>query len=239
MALVWLVLWMAVSRAAGTDLLIPSPAATLQALWQLLGQESFWQAAGLTLLRIIAGFLLGVSVGLLLALLTARFEPARLLLSPLLHIIRSAPVASFVILAMLWLRRGFLPVFISSLMVIPVVWSNVQKGVDETDSKLLEMAAVFRLSRWDVFRKIRLPSLLPYLAAACSASLGFAWKSGVAAEILCLPAISLGKRLQDAKVYLETPEVFALTAVVIVLSLLLEKLVSFWLSRAGKNSDCH
>ena len=61
-------------------------------------------------------------------------------------------------------------------------------------------------------------------AGVCTA-IGLAWKSGVAAEVLCLPKAAIGTQVYYSKIYLETPSLFAWTAVVIVLSMLLERIV--------------
>ena len=147
------------------------------------------------------------------------------MLSPVLHIVRAAPVASFIIITLVWIRYQWVPVFISFLMVLPIAWINVEQGIRETDPQLLEMASLYRLSFSKRFWKIYVPSVKPFFLTAAVNGLGFAWKSGVAAEVICRPDFSIGKQLQDAKVYFETPEVFAWTAVVVLLSLLLERLL--------------
>ena len=169
------------------------------------------------------GFLAAVAAGCAAAVLTARFSLARALLAPVLHIVRAAPVASFIILALVWFRTDVLPLFIAFLMVVPVVWANVEKGIRATDPTLLEMARVYRFGRLKTLLRVQLPSVMPYFLAACTTGLGFAWKSGIAAEVICRPGLSIGRQLQDAKIYLETPEVFAWTATVVALSILLEK----------------
>lgn len=222
-AVFWLAVWQGIAMLVARELLVPAPLAVFKTLLRLLGSLDFWQAAGLSLLRVVSGFLAALAVGCAAALLTARFSVARVLLSPLLKIIRAAPVASFIILALVWIQTDRLPGFISFLMVVPVVWGNVEKGIRTTDRNLLEMARVFRLGRRKTLLGIWIPSVMPYFLAACTTGLGFAWKSGIAAEVLCRPDLSIGDRLQSAKSHLETPEVFAWTAVVVALSILLEK----------------
>ena len=119
--------------------------------------------------------------------LTARFSLARALLAPVLHIVRAAPVASFIILALVWFRTDVLPLFIAFLMVVPVVWANVEKGIRAADPALLEMARVYRFGRLKTLLRVQLPSVMPYFLAACTTGLGFAWKSGIAAEVICRP----------------------------------------------------
>ena len=230
----WLVVWELLSLAVSAELLLPSPLKVAVTWWSLAKTGAFWAAAGTSLLRVVCGFAAGALCGTLLAFATSKCALLRALVSPLLHIVRAAPVASFIILALVWIKTAWLPPFISFLMVLPLVWANVEQGLAETDKKLLEMAAVYQLPKRVVRRHIRLPSLAPYLLSACKTGLGFAWKSGIAAEVICRPAGSVGDALYNAKLALETPEVFAWTGTVVVLSVLLEKLLVFAADRIGQ-----
>ena len=233
----WLAVWQGLRLLVGQELLVPSPLSVLRVLWHSVLTAAFWKTVGISLLRILVGFLGAVAGGCLLAVLTVHFPLLHTLLAPVLHIIKAAPVASFIILALVWLPTGVLPAFICGLMVLPVVWNNVQQGIREIDPKLLQMAKVFRMGRWRTLTKVRLPAVMPYFLTAVTTGLGFAWKSGIAAEVICQPKAAIGKRLYLAKIYLETPEVFAWTAVVIVLSVVLERLLSLCLRRLmGKYS---
>lgn len=233
-ALFWLLIWEGLALLVRQELLIPTPMTVLATLGRLIGTPLFWKAAGLSMLRVAGGFLAAVAAGSLTAVLTARFPLARALLAPLLHIVRAAPVASFIILALVWFRTDVLPVFIAFLMVMPLVWANVEKGIREIDRSLLEMAKVYRFGRLKTLTRVQIPSVMPYFLTACTTGLGFAWKSGIAAEVICRPDLSIGRQLQDAKIYLETPEVFAWTATVVVLSMLLEKGLRLLAGRLGR-----
>ncbi len=224
-AVFWIILWYGVALAVNQEILIPTPPAVLKTLGRLVITLPFWQAVGLSLLRICIGFVGALLIGTLLAILTARYAPVRTLLSPVLHIIRAAPVASFIIITLVWISYTWVPVFISFLMVLPIVWLNVEQGIREIDPRLREMATLYRLPFFKRLQKLYVPSVKPFFLTAAVNGLGFAWKSGVAAEVICRPDFSIGKQLQDAKIYLETPEVFAWTAVVVLLSLLLERLL--------------
>ena len=230
----WLAVWEGLSRLVAAELLLPSPWQVAVTGWSLVQTADFWVATGRSLLRITVGFVAAVAVGSLLAVCTVRSGVIRRLTAPILHIVRAAPVASFIILALVWIKSDRLPTFIAFLMVLPVVWANVEQGIRETDPKLLEMARVYRLSRWTTFRRIRLPSVMPYALAAMRTGLGFAWKSGVAAEVICHPKLSVGGFLYDAKRYLETPEVFVWTAAVVLLSVLLEQGLLALIRRLGR-----
>ena len=222
-ALFWLVVWELAARLVAAELLLPSPLKVATTWWGLAKTAAFWKTAGGSLLRVVCGFAAGTLGGTLLAFATVGCAPLRALVAPLLHIVRAAPVASFIILALVWIKTAWLPPVIACLMVLPLVWANVEQGLAETDKKLLEMAAVYRLPKRAVRRHIRLPSLTPYLVSACKTGLGFAWKSSIAAEVICRPDGSVGDGLYCAKLLLETPEVFAWTGTVVLLSVALEK----------------
>lgn len=224
-ALIYLAVWEAASLLVGRELLLPAPLATVRRLFELLAKGESWAYAGLSLLRIMSGYLLGVLVGVLLAVLTARSRFAESLLSPLRGVVKATPVTSFILLALLWLNSSLVPLFISFLMVLPMVWADTADAILHTDPRLVEMGRVFGLSRTKIVRKIFVPSVLPQFLAACTTSLGFAWKSGVAAEIIALPLRSIGYQLYEAKLRIETLDLFAWTLLVILMSMGLEWLL--------------
>ena len=151
-------------------------------------------------------------------------------------VIRATPVASFIVLVLLWAPTGRVPAIISALMVLPVLWGNVRRGITQTDPLLLEAARAYRFSRGRTLRLVYLPSVFPYFASGCSTGLGLAWKSGVAAEVLCQPALAIGTALYRAKITLETTSLFAWTIVVIALSFLLESVLGLLFRRLGRGA---
>ena len=223
--LFWLAVWLLLSAAVGSPLLLPRPDRVLLRLAELACTGRFWGTVGLTLLRILCGILAGTLLGLVLAVLTSRFSLLNTLFSPLLTVIKATPVASFIVLILLWVGREILPAVIVVLMVLPVVWANVSAGIAGVDRKLLELADVYGFSRRRRLKRIYLPSVLPHFVAALRSALGMAWKAGVAAEVLTVPAVSIGRQLTDARLYLEIPDLFAWTLVVILCSLAVEKLL--------------
>ena len=235
-ALFWLALWQLLSAAVGSALLLPAPLAVVRRLFELIGTEEFWRTVLLSLLRISAGIVSAVILGIAAAVLTCRFSLLDTLLAPVISVIKTTPVASFVILVLIWLQRDYVPVLISALMVFPIVWSNVSAGIKNTDRSFLELARVYDFSFIKTARSIYLPSVLPYFRSACSSALGFGWKAGIAAEVLTVPGVSIGRMIYESKLYLQTTDLFAWTLCVILLSFLLEKLVLRLISGGGKNA---
>ena len=230
---IWMLIWQIIYMAVGQDLLVAAPGQVALRLAELAGDSGFWLSVAASLLRILAGYGAAVLVGTLLAVFTAGAPLAHAFFSPLLGVIRATPVASFIILALIWMATGMVPVFISFLMVLPVVWANVAEGVASVDGGLLEMGRVFGMGRAVRLRRIYAPSVAPYFSAAATTSMGLAWKAGVAAEVLCRPELSIGDRLHASKIYLETTDLFAWTAVVIFLSFLLERAFALGMRRAA------
>lgn len=221
----WLLVWELLALRVGSALLLPAPAAVARRTLELVASARFWRITGLSLARILCGVAAGVALGTLTAALTARFAALRALLSPLLTTVKSTPVASFIILALIWMGRDTVPGFIAFLMVLPMVWTNVSAGIEQADPLLLETARVFRFSRRKTLRLVFAPSCAPYFVSACRAALGLGWKAGIAAEILTVPQSSIGRMLYESKLYLETTDLFAWTLVVILCSLIIEKVL--------------
>jgi NitT/TauT family transport system permease protein len=232
----WVAVWQLLYLKTGQEILMPSPAGTLIRLFQLAGTGSFWLTVAFSVLRITAGFLAGVMFGALFALLTARYEIARVLLRPAISVMRATPVASFIILALVWIRSAWVPVFATAVVVLPIVWENISEGIRKTDGDLLQMARVFRFGRRKTVRLLYLPSVKPYVTVACAAGMGLSWKAGVAAEVLSSLPFSIGGYINDAKIYLDTESLFAWTAVVILLSVLLERMILRLMKRSGRNA---
>ena len=220
----WLAVWQAGSMAFDQVLLLPSPLAALARLGELAVTGDFWRAVGWSSARILGGFLLACLAAVALAVPAFRWRWVRELLAPLVAAVKAVPVASFIILALVWLNSQSLSLFIAGLMVFPPVYLNVLTGIGQADQALLEMAWVFRVPLSRRLRGIYLPAVLPHFRAACSLGLGLCWKAGIAAEVIGLPNGSLGERLYTAKIYFQTADLFAWTAVIVALSLLFEKL---------------
>ena len=235
---VWIVLWQAAAMTLGHGgLFLATPVQTLAALARIAPTAGFWQRIAFSALRILAGFLLAVAGGLALGAAGARWRRVRIFVEPVMQLIRAMPVASFVILALLWVRGENLSVVVSFTHVLPVVYAGVLAGIADTDPQLLEMARVYRLPLGARLRYIWLPGVFPSFSESCIAAMGMCWKSGVSAEVIGLPDHSVGDALYRAKITLSTPEVFAWTLVIVLLSALLSAAAARLL-RAAKTRLC-
>lgn len=220
----WIAVWELLCRIVAEPTVLVSPLETARRIGELGQTAVFWRICLRSILSILLGYVCGIAVGALFAV-ASRLTVARTMLSPLLYVVRATPVASFILLTYFWMQSDNIPAFISFLMVLPVIWGNVRQGLEGCDRGLLEMAKVYGFSRKKTLWQIRLPAALPYFLAGCRTALGLAWKAGVAAQALVRPEKTIGNELQNAKIALETVDIFAWTVIVILLSLLLEWLV--------------
>ena len=221
----WLMVWQAVGMAAKENFLFATPFAVAKTLLQLIGQGGFWQTVLFSLARIAAGFLLAAALSVALGVAAGRLRVVDELLSPLLAAIKATPVASFIIVALIWVSSKNLSVLISFLMVFPVLYLCIRDAVRQLSGELSEMAQLFRVPRGKRIRYLYIPEILPRFRAAASAALGLCWKAGVAAEVIGIPDGSLGERLYEAKIYLNMPELFAWTVVIVAVSIVMERVV--------------
>ena len=230
----WLAVWQCAAMAIGQEVFLVSPVQALRTLLGLVPRADFWQRAGFSSGRILLGFVLGVAVSTVLAARAESCPAADTLLAPVMQLVKATPVASFIILALVWVRGASLSVLISFLMVLPVLYGAVRTGIRSVDPQLREMAQVFRLPLSRRLRAVWLPAVLPAFRQGCSVALGICWKSGVAAEVIGLPNGSIGDALYRAKITLSTGELFAWTFVIILLSAGFEKLFLALLDRLSR-----
>ena len=221
----WLIMWQLLSAAVHNSILMAGPVESAKALMQMILTREYRNAILFSLIRIIGGFCFGSAMGISLAFISYRVRFMEDFLKPFISVLKAVPVASFVIILLIWAGNKNLSFYISSLVVMPLLYINTLGGLKATDPKLLEMAEVFRIPVLRRVRYIYLPSVYPYLYSAFQAALGMAWKSGVAAEVIGQPLGSMGNGLYQAKIYLETADLFAWTITIVVVSFLVEKLI--------------
>ena len=228
---IWLGIWQILSAIVGLDVLFPSPADTFNELKNLAVTTDFWKSVLFSVVRISLGFIAGTIAGILTGAVSSFVKGFSEFLSPVVSIIKATPVASFIILAVIWLETGNIPSFATALIVFPFVYSNIKTGFEETDLMLIEMSDAFRVSFRKKLLKLYIPSVKPYFISAATTAMGLAWKAGIAAEVICNPTMSIGNGIYESKVYFEPPVMFAWTAVVVILSIILEKIMLRFLKK--------
>lgn len=233
----WLAVWHIISKLIGQEILLASPVSVLEKWLELVSEPDFWHRVINSYLRVMLGLFAGAAAGMLLGILSSASGFARRLFEPVIGLMRAVPVASFIILALVWLDKKSLGTFIAAIVCLPVFWSNTIAGINAADGQLLEMAKVFRLNPAGTLKAVYLPALYPFINLSFETTVGLAWKSGIAAELIAVPAGTVGEMLYYAKVWLATDEMLAWTFTAVVLSCLTEKLIKLLGKRAGRRYE--
>ncbi len=230
----WAVVWYLVAFFIDKEIFLPYPHTVVRRLFELSTSADFWKTVWASLIRIIAGFIAGALLGFWLALVTKYVPFIKTFITPALRTVRATPVVSFILLAYLWLNNDTIPIFIALLMVVPIIWENISAGLRSLVPNLSEKAKAYRLPRNKSLTKLILPQLAPYFYSGGLTSLGLAWKSGIAAEVISYPRVAIGKAMNDAKVVLDTADVLVWTVVVVALSLIFEGIFKLLFKKGGR-----
>ena len=222
---VWVALWQYKAGKMNSPVLLPYPKDVWAAFRELIAKPEFSGILLGSLKHIVTGFATALVLGIILAIICRFSLFAEMLLLPPMKLVKTVPVVSFIILLLLWVDPARISIVISFLIVLPVVYANVSKGIRETPAEMLEMAKVFGYSFPRKLRYLFIPNAVPYTTAAVSTGLSLCWKAGIAAEIIGLSKNSIGRQLYDSKLYLDTPALFAWTVVVILVSVVMEWLI--------------
>ena len=232
--LIWLVIWQVLALAVNNSILLSGPVETAEALITLGATSSFYISVGITAGKILLGFLIGGLLGSVLALLCYRINIVKEFFSPFVSVIKSIPVVSFIIIALIWAGSSNVTIIVSAVISFPIFYKNLLEGLLVTDPKMLELAKVYQMKTSRKIRYIYLPSLTPHIKSAISLAIGMAFRGGITAEVVGQPLKSIGNGLYRAKINLATSEMLTWTLVAVLSAFLVEKLISFIVKKVLK-----
>lgn len=233
----WIMIWHFAAVKVGLEVILPTPMTVFLRLIDLIKTKDFYLTSLSSLARVVSGIVSGMVIGSLCAVITANVKLLSDLLSPMISVIKSVPVASFIILLMLWVDKDQLPAFITFLIVFPLAWANISTGISTAPKDLLEIANVYHFGRIKKVIHIYIPTLIPFFISTTKSALGLAWKAGIAAEVLAVPAMAIGSKIYLSKNFFETADLFAWTIVTLILSVIVEKLIGGLLAGFAKRYD--
>jgi len=220
-----IIIWKLISSIINSAIIFPSPESTVISLYKLVKTREFYLIILSSLERGIIGFILSFILGTAIGFAAGFNKIFNKLLEPFLVIIRSTPVMSIILIALIWFKANNVPIFASFLMSFPIICTNVIEGIHNIDIRLIQMAKIYKIKKWRIIGEIYFPSLMPFLIAAISTAFGIGWKVVIAAEVLSQPKYAIGTSLQLSKIYLNIDEVFAWTIIAILIGYIFEKLV--------------
>lgn len=218
----WIIAWEILSLVINREIYLPSPFSAFKALFDLLKSKDTYITIFYSTYRTLAGFFVSCAAGIIIGYVCGVNEFFHNLFNPLVSIIRTVPVMSIIIIAIMWFKDTNVPIFVAFLMCFPIIWTNTVSGIKSTDIKLLQMCRIYNIKKVRIIKSVYFYSALPYIKASMISALGIGWKVTSAAEVLSLPKYSIGGYLYDSKVYLEIPDLFAWTVIIIFLSHIFE-----------------
>ncbi len=228
--------WKLAAAAIGKEIVLPPPERVLAVAISLFPTSSFLSALLATFLRGLAAFGLSSAFGVAAGLAAGLRPNFAAALAPVITVIKATPVLALVLLALLWFPSGFVPIFSAFLMAFPVMATCAAEGARAADPRLLEMAALFRVPRSEVFLRLRVPAATPHLIAGARSALGLSWKVVVAGEVLSQPLKALGTGMQNSRMLLETADVFAWALAAVLLCGATDLVFSLVLGRISRNA---
>ena len=221
----WLLIWQIAATFIDNDILLAGPIEVGKTLGRLLTGKEFYGICMASVGRILTGFFLAFLGGILTGALSYEFPFIKEIVEPVLAVIKSIPVVSFVVLLLIWQGAENLSVWISFLVVFPNACVSTRNGLEAVDSGLLEMADLFGIRGIRRLVYIYRPALVRFLLSGMEVSMGMAFKSGVAAEVIGVPDFSIGEQIYMSKIYLDTAGLFAWTAALAAWCFVAEKLL--------------
>jgi NitT/TauT family transport system permease protein len=218
-------LWKTGSMIVSSELILPSPEKTAFAVGNLFINEEFIRIVGATILRGLIGFFISFLLALILGIAAGIHDSFYAFLQPILVTIRSTPVISFILLALIWFDVSQVPVFIALLTMFPFICTNIIDGIRNVNPKLLVLAKVYRVKTRNIIRDIYLPAISPFIFSGISSAMGFGWRAIIIGEVLSQPRYGIGTFMQNAQTYLLVDKVIAWTIIAILLSYLFDHLI--------------
>lgn len=222
--LIWISIWQLASMLSEIDILFPGPYKVLISLCGLVKTRVFYLSLFNSFIKITAGFILAFAAGVLLAAACHRFTILKSFIAPIVYLMKSLPVVSFIILLLMWTSSAYLSVYIAFIVVFPIIYHGTCEGISNLDVRILEMAEVFRMGRVRKIRYIYAPQVFSYITGSSKVALGMCWKAGISAEVIGLPAYSIGQQMYFSKLYLMADELLAWSVAIIIVSVIFEKL---------------
>lgn len=230
-----LLVWIIASKYVNNEVIIPSIKNTFISLTDIVKEEYFINTVKSTLLRSLASFLISLISAIILGILSYIFKAVYYIMSPVLKFLKSVPTMAIIILALIWLTNEAAPVFVGFIMVFPILYESVLKGISNIDFKIVEMSKLYKVDTITMVREIYVPSIFFNINSVLTSTLGLSLKMVIGGEVLGQPKYGIGSSLQLQKMYLNTPGVFAWIIIILVIINVFDYVLSFLGKLIGNN----
>ena len=220
-----LIIWKLISLIYKSDFILPSPEYTLISTIKLFTSKNFFLVISNTILRGIIGFAFSFILGIIAGIWAGTNSHFNSFLKPILVTIRSVPVISLILLALIWFQVDLVPIFIGFLTMFPFICTNVIDGIKNVDPDLVEMARIYKIPKNRIIKEVYLPAITPFIFSGASSAMGIGWRAIIIGEVLSQPKFGIGTFMQQAQTFLLVNEVISWTIIAVIISYLFEILI--------------
>ena len=229
----WLAAWMLVAALVAQPLILPGPGAVVAALLRLVCDTGTWAILAGSGTRILGGLALAAVCGGVLAGVSSRSRAFARLVAPALSFVKATPVACVVVLLLIWLGSARVSIAAVFLMALPGVYFSLAEGLAQADKPLEQMFRMHGVRGWRLFCAHIWREVLPFVLSCARAVIGMGWKAGVAAELIGMAVGTVGERIYQAKLLIETADLLAWTVLVVAVSWACERALVWLLQASG------
>ena len=229
----WLAAWMLVAALVAQPLILPGPGAVVMALLRLVRDAGTWAILAGSGARILGGLALAAVCGGVLAGVSSRSRAFARLVAPALSFVKATPVACVVVLLLIWLGSARVSIAAVFLMALPGVYFSLAEGLAQVNRPLEQMLRMHGVRGWRLFCALTWREVLPFVLSCAKAVIGMSWKAGVAAELIGMAAGTVGERIYQAKLLIETADLLAWTVLVVAASWACERAL-VWLLQVSR-----
>ena len=229
----WLAAWMLVAALVAQPLILPGPGAVVMALLRLVCDAGTWVILAGSGARILGGLALAAVCGGVLAGASSRSRVFARLVAPALSFVKATPVACVVVLLLIWLGSARVSIAAVFLMALPGVYFSLAEGLAQVNKPLEQMLRLHGVRGWRLFCAHTWREVLPFALSCARAVIGMGWKAGVAAELIGMAVGTVGERIYQAKLLIETADLLAWTVLVVATSWVCERVLVWLLQASG------
>lgn len=229
----WLAVWVLVAALVAQPLILPGPGAVVMALVRLVCDGGTWAILAGSGARILGGLALAAVCGGVLAGVSARSRAFARLVAPALSFVKATPVACVAVLLLIWLGSARVSIAAVFLMALPGVYFSLVEGLTQVDQSLKQMLRLHGVWGWRLFCAHTWREVLPFVLSCARAVIGMGWKAGVAAELIGMAVGTVGERIYQAKLLIETADLLAWTVLVVAASWACERVLVWLLQASG------
>lgn len=228
----WLAVWVFAAALVAQPLILPGPGTVAVALLRLVCDAGTWAILVGSGARILGGLALAAACGGVMAGASVRSLTFARLVAPALSFVKATPVACIVVLLLIWLGSARVSIVAVFLMALPGVYFSLVEGLTQADKPLKQMFRLHGVRGWRLFCAHTWREVLPFVLSCARAVIGMSWKAGVAAELIGMAVGTVGERIYQAKLLIETADLLAWTVLVVAASWACER-VLVWLLRVS------